>query len=451
MLNGSGKKSRDAENIKFETIRKISETNFKIKNLNSYGSGMGKGIYNLDSNSPPSVFIGSKLKYPNANVGILSPLEKDENAWVYDDNRYWAKNNFGISDVVKLRQGLLNSRFKTSVKDIRNTSFNNSSSKSKFLNIAREIVLSANKPVDVELGFKKGLNPKTSGEMSSNDGITTPRGMKALLDRARITSNISVPRKIDKFFNDDVKSSSALKELYKSGYDENVLSKVLSVGALGMSKNRKLVPTRWSITATDDSLGKDIISEIRDYKSIEDYELFFGEFMGNQYLILLIPEIWSYELFELYLPGSSWNPSDSESNGEIKASTDLEWFAGRSSYAENTSGGYYAARLPILEYLKNKKRQASVLAIRYETASYWAALGVWVVRESVRKAISENNSSLNSKGGGKKPVRFSDRKEALESLKQISKIKFNFDPSKILEKSKLLEVAGKQKKLGEWF
>jgi len=31
----------------------------------------------LESNSPPSIFIGSKLKYPLVNVGIIKPLEKE--------------------------------------------------------------------------------------------------------------------------------------------------------------------------------------------------------------------------------------------------------------------------------------------------------------------------------------------------------------------------------------
>ena len=56
------------EDIKFEVIKKIGDTNFKVKNISN--------VSKLDSTSPPSVFIGSKLRYPLVNVGILSPLEK---------------------------------------------------------------------------------------------------------------------------------------------------------------------------------------------------------------------------------------------------------------------------------------------------------------------------------------------------------------------------------------
>ena len=67
----------------------------------------------INSFSPPSVFIGSKLKYPEVNVGILSPLEKDENARIYDDAKYWAENNFEINQILNLRNNLLNSRLRT--------------------------------------------------------------------------------------------------------------------------------------------------------------------------------------------------------------------------------------------------------------------------------------------------------------------------------------------------
>jgi hypothetical protein len=148
---------------------------------------------------------------------------------------------------------------------------------------------------------------------------------------------------------------------------------------------------------------------------------------------MLFPNVWSFELFELYFPGSSWNPSN-----ELKASTDFESFYGRKNYASNTAGGYYATRLPILKYLDSIRRQASVLVIRLETPTYWAALGVWVVRESVKKAL-------------KNKMKFDSREEMLESVKKIARIKYNFDVDTIFFKSKLLKQIKTEKKLDEWF
>ena len=399
------------QDIKFEVIKKLAETNFKIKNISS--------ISKLDSNSPPSVFIGSKLKYPLMNVGILSPLERDENAWLYAAEKYWANNNFGINDVIQLREGLLNSRFQSKADEPRKQN-------NKFVKIAQEIAI-ASKPVDIEIQLKRNLNIGRQ-----DDKITTPIGMRAGLKAARIIGNVKVHRQVDKVINDDIKASEGIQYLYRKGFDGYTLSKILSVGVLGLKTQKKLVPTRWSITATDDTLGKHLLEKIKDCKWIENHELFFGEFLGNQYLIMLFPNTWNYELIELYMPKSSWNSTNS-----VKASTDFESFFGRKTYATATAGGYYATRLPILEYLNEKKRQASVLVIRIETPSYWAALGVWVVRESVKKAMQNR-------------MVFATKQELLAGTRQIGKIKFNFNPESIIKNSKMMNVVLSQKKIGDF-
>ncbi len=399
------------ENIKFEVLKKVAETSFKFREL--------KNISKVDSISPPSVFIGSKLKYPLVNVGILSPLEKDENAKLYDDEKYWAENNFDISDVIKLRNSLLNSRFQSKVQDSRLNK--------KFVNLAQEIAIAA-KPVNVEIELKNKLSFKRE-----RDRVITPQGLRANLKQAIITGNVKISKKVDRVMNDEIKAVEGIKILYKNNFDEYSLSKILSVGVIGLKKNKRLVPTRWSITATDDIIGKQLIEKIKEYKEIENYGLFFGEFLGNQYLILFFPNVWSYELFELYYPGSSWNSSK-----EIKAATDFEFYSGRKNYASNTSGGYYATRLAILKYLNKIKRQASVLVVRLETPSYWASLGVWVVRESVKKALNRE-------------MEFNSREELINSAKKIAKIKYNFDFSFILNKSLLLKKIKEEKRLQEWF
>ena len=399
------------DKIRFEIVKKIAETKFKVKDLSK--------IYKIDSISPPSVFIGSKLMYPEVNVGILSPLEKDKNAWLYDDAKYWAKEDFDIDHVLYLRNNLLNSRFRTKVTDARLNK--------KFLEVVKNIAI-ASKPVDVEIGLK---NRVQIGK--EKDKIITPLSMNANLERAKITGNVKVAKSVDSIIEDDIKASESIKILYEKNIDEYSLNKILSVGVLGLKKDRRLVPTRWSITATDDIIGKQLLKKVRDYSWIENHELFYGEFMGNQYIILLIPNLWNFELFELYLPESSWNPSS-----EIKASTDLETYKGRTTYAFNTAGGYYATRLPILKYLDSIKKQATVIAIRIETPSYWAALGVWVVRESVKKALQNK-------------MDFETKKELIESSKKIAKVKYNFEIEDILNRSKLLKDINFQKNLTEYF
>src|SRR3989338_158026 len=357
--------------------------------------------------SPPSVFVGSNF-YPNLNVGILSPPAETQDAWIHDAPNFWSEQDFTIKQIALLRSALINSRFNVNIKDVRK--------EGKFLDKAKEIGI-AKKPVDVEIKLNKAPEIRFDFEK-----ITMPMGPRASLKQITITENVKVDNKVEKVVNDvDLKSSDALNYLYENGFDENTLTKLLSIGLLGLKKNRKLVPTRWSITATDDTLGKNLIGYMKDYKLIEDYQLYTGSYLGNYYYILMLPEVWQYELFEGYLPRSLWNLDEG-----IKFATDSETMFGRKAYANNTVGGYYSSRLSMLEHLAKIKKQASCLVIRFETPEYNMPLGVFVVRNAARKTLANN------------PLKFESKEALLEKTKELIKNKFNYNISNVYKQSKLL-------------
>ena len=358
--------------------------------------------------SPPSVFVGHNF-YPNLNVGILSPPAETEDAWIHDAPNFWSEQDFTIKQIALLRSALINSRFNVNIKDVRK--------EGKFLDKAKEIGI-AKKPVDVEIKLNKAPEIRFDFEK-----ITMPMGPRASLKQITITENVKVDNKVEKVVNDiDLKSADALTYLYENGFDENTLTKLLSIGVLGLKKNRKLVPTKWSITATDDTLGKNLINNIKDYKAIENYQLYTGSYLGNYYYILMFPEIWQYELFEGYLPRSIWNQDEG-----IKFATDSETIFGRKTYASNTVGGYYSSRLSTLEHLSKIKKQASCLVIRFETPEYNIPLGVFVVRNAARKTMSNA------------PLMFNTREELLNKTRELIKLRFNYNVDNLLKESKLLK------------
>ena len=365
------------------------------------------------SNSPPSVFIGSKLKYPNINVGILTPSQPLNQVQLLNNQNAWTELDLSIKHILNLRNQLINSRYQTQVK-----------LSSKLTEKSQEIGMSL-KPTDLEINLMKA--PRYEKDI---DKITKPLALSAPLKNIRITENINVHSKVDKVFNDtDMKAGEAINYLYKNEFDESFLQQLLSIGVLGLKKNRILVPTKWSITATDDIIGKEIIKEIKNYNKIDECRLFFDNYLGNYYFILLLPEIFSYELFEY-----------SMRYGQIKEEmTDFEDYFGRKTYASNSVGGYYSVRLSVLEHLKNIKRQASVFIIRYETEEYWANLGVWVTRNCTKRAMNNKHISFYSK------------ENALDFMKNFifNKMKINID--NVLKKSKLLNMIKEQKGLREFF
>jgi hypothetical protein len=352
----------------------------------------------------PNIFIG-RYGYPNINVGVLSTEQYNN----HDAPLLWSKEDYQIQNIIDLRTGLINSSFSTNIK-----SFND-----RLLELSQEVSLAA-KPVDVEIN----LNKKPQFHLNFNQD-TMPHGPRVKLKKAKLTENPKIPKKVDKVVSDHhLKAADAIEDLRKR-YDEHYLTKILSVGNIGMKKDRKLVPTRWSITAVDDIVGKQLTDEIKRNKE-SNYLAYFGGYLGNYYLILFFPNCWSYELFETVV-------------GERSSfSTDHEFYDGRKYYADNTAGGYYATRHAVLEKLSQTKRQASVLALRFITNEYWAPLGVWVVREATRKSMSS------------KPIEFASKELMMKYAKAFVKKKFNFDIDKLLTTSKLMDYMEKQKRLGDF-
>ncbi|VVB81112.1 Uncharacterised protein [uncultured archaeon] len=344
----------------------------------------------------PAPFVG-RFGYPFVNVGILAPPRHDEDAWLYDAPGHWAKTNTGIREVVDYRTRMVNSRFTSNVKQ-----------PDKLVEIAQDVAM-ASKPVDIDVSLEK----KPSLNISTDQWVA-PMGPQARLKQLQLATNPHISTKVQKYFDDtDALASEAVTELYKHSVDENALSRMLSVGVFG--KKRKLVPTRWSITATDDILANNFLEKVRE-QEVGDYATYFGSYLGNYYLVLFFPERWSYELFEMYVKP-----------GVLEFSTDYEEFQGRKNYAETCAGGYYTVRMALAEHMMKNKRQNTALVLRFITDEYVLPLGVWVTRSAARKALES------------KPITFASKELMLTYATHLARKKFGVDIVPILEKSKIMK------------
>jgi hypothetical protein len=328
--------------------------------------------------SPPSVFVG-RSGYPVVSAGPLLPPEvTGVEAGFYDSPRQWIDKN--IEDIIGFRSTLLRSKTKVNVK----------APLDKILQRTQEIALSS-KPVDTEVVFEKP--PRVTLRF---DDILMPMGPSGEIKTLCLADNPSVPRRVEALVSDtDVLAADAIGELYTADIGEEHITRLFSAGLLG--RRRKLVPTRWSITATDDILGKHLMEKILDYPEISDLQVCSGELFGNHFEILFLPRPYSFELAEIWMPQSVWSPEDTW------VGVDGEDWRGKKGYSL-LGGGYYAARLPVLEYLEEQRRCATVIVVREVYSSYWAPLGVWVVREAVRRAL------------GGQPVIFDSFDDAVEYI-----------------------------------
>jgi len=308
----------------------------------------------------PNVFVG-RYGYPKVSVGPLGSIENDA---LIDAPQSW----FGMDyqKVIELRSLLIRSKDPQSV-----------FSRSRVVADVQEVAM-ADRPVDVELAFKHRPFYRPSFA-----DVEQPMGPSASLKGMRLAGNVHIPAEVERVASDDLRAGHASFILYGKGHDVYKITSILSSGVLGMSSRRKLVPTRWSITATDDIITKRLLEDVRGSPELSEFLVFESEYLHNHFVILLMPGAWEYENFEAWSPGSTW--AAGLKKPEIVE--EYEPHGGRKDYAEGQGGGYYAARIAAVEALHAMRRQARVFSIREIYEGYQIPLGVWVVRETARHAF----------------------------------------------------------------
>ncbi|MFW5938833.1 MAG: DNA repair protein NreA [Halolamina sp.] len=330
----------------------------------------------------PSIFVG-RSSYPNVSTGILSPVGHEDEAGRFETSGEWYEEGVGIADVFERRTSLLNSN-RTGVSVDVHDAWDG------FTGVQREIAI-ADRPVGVEVGLDG--RPDVDFDVSRDD-VATPVGPRATAQSADLTENPHVPRAVEKTLeDDDWQAQGAMNYLYRRGFDVYEINTILSAGALGQAENRKLVPTRWSITAVDDTVGQYLRGTLRGNPSVDTVQVWHNEYLGNSFWVVLAPGNWEYELVEMKAPGSIWNPDPAA--GTYLASAH-ETFEGRTEYVDETAGAYYAARLGVLEHLSDIGRQAKALVLRHVSDDYWGPVGVWQVREAVRHAFDGEHGTAAS-------------------------------------------------------
>ena len=327
----------------------------------------------------PSIFVG-RTGYPEVSTGLLSPVGNESDAGRFVTDGAWYEAGVSIGDVFERRTSLLNASQTTPVEtDVHDTW-------EGFLGVQREVAL-ADQPVDIEVGLDGAPELDLA---DSVDDVSAPTGPRARANDATLTENPHVPQPVKKTLeDDDWRASGAMNYLYNRGFDVYEINTILSAGALGQQENRRLVPTRWSITAVDDTVGRYLRGKQRNATSVDTVSVWHDEYLGNSFWIILAPGQWEFELVECKAPGSVWNP---DPTAGVWLASDYEGREGRTGYVEETAGAYYAARLAVLEYLDSIDRQAKALVLRHVSDDYWGPVGVWQVRESIRHAFDSDHA-----------------------------------------------------------
>jgi len=340
--------SSDSQNIRRAILSKWHESLSKHGNLFSSDSVSGT--------SPPSVFVGS-YDYPKVFVGpMVPPLHGDTS--LLDSPEQWKGKS--LEDIVNFRLNLVRGIQKIPI----------DKTDGRYIENLQEVAMSS-KPIDSDLIFQKNTSPNVS-----LDGESAPFGPIGEIKSAKFSGTASV-KAIEKIYYDkDLKAQDAVLNLYNSGIEISKIQKCFSIGMLG--QKRKLVPTKWSITATDYIICKSLTGEILNYNLIDSHQVFSYEHLGNIFTVVLFPHRWVYEMIEAWY-----------SNGVMGFGSDYEDACGI-DHPPAIAGAYFAAKLGVLEYLNENRLQAGVVILREIRPEYAIPVGVWQVREGIREAMRQN-------------------------------------------------------------
>lgn len=326
-------------------------------------SNLKLDLNEVEGSSPPSIFVGA-FGYPRVRIGpALPPVTGDTE--IYERPDKWI--GMRIEKIAEMRLSLYRGYKTVPVLE--------AVSPGSYLSDVHDIILSS-RPVEVELVYSRA---EKRIDLSPESQPFGPGGYLKKFEHGGSSSS-SIQERY--YYDTDIPASEAVMAMYNevSLYS---IEKMLSAGMLGKQKNRKIVPTRWSITAVDKIISDSLISEIKHFPIIDRIEYFNFSNIGNEYYICILPGPYSFEMVEDWNNGSIWTGT----RGSI-VEGDYEDLKHREPNP-SIGGSFFAAKLPILDYMKGLELQGRIIVARFIGGDYTMPLGVWQVRENVRQALTQ--------------------------------------------------------------
>ncbi len=318
----------------------------------------------LEGTSPPGLFVG-RFGYPKVAVGpLLSP--EHGSTELLDTPEDWVGRS--VPELVGFRTGLVRGTSRITVTDAE---------RPIPLLESLQLLGIAGESAESEAKFRR----PPRGHLALSD-TAPPFGPSAPIERFRLDVRRVDPH-LDRLSSDvHANARVAVGELYDRGVRVSRIQRAFSVGILGRHGRRRLVPTRWSITAVDDLLSKQNLEHVRDLPELSEILLYRYTALDNRWIIAYLPGAFRYESIEAWYPNTLWNPSPTH----LVVIGDHEGHSGRTTYAA-IGGCYYAARLAVSESMLRLGRQAGAVVLREVHPGEILPLGVWNVREHVRVAL----------------------------------------------------------------
>ena len=360
----------------------------------------------MEGSSPPSVFIGS-WNYPHVYAGpMIAPVHGDTS--IMDMPESWISQNKTQEEIIGYRLNLVRGTHPVDA-----TARND-----RFVEKLQDIALS-----DGSIESEAAFTSEPKGFSLSEEH--TPFGPSAPLESFEIAGGTWNQRLEKVYYDTDLLSADAVMGLHREGVPFSSIQKAFSVGTMGRGNGRRLVPTRWSITACDTMIADRLLTNVKKYPVIDSVRLHEFSSLHNNYAVLLMPTGWQYEWSEAFLHILG---------NEEYVFSDYERHAKKTVYSP-VGGCYYTSKMAVLEALAQQQKQAGAIILREALPGY-VPMGVFNVRENVRSAMQQPAQE------------FSDLRSALTHLSG----KFTLPMKRFIDEGTLLRenLCERQSTLGDF-
>jgi hypothetical protein len=226
---------------------------------------LGQAITNryVTAYSPPGITIEA-AKYPLMKAGILASTDAQEYLSIFDHPESWAGLN--RETILSMRRELYRFTVQINARAMKS---------SEFTEVLQTIALSVS-PVAIEVETTslppRALNP-LGGQLPASPAV----GIQSI----EIVSEPEISKVAEQITKLDIPASDSAWRLLDYDYSLDQVARLMSVGLLGRTDSRRLVPTRGAYKAVIDAYINRSLIELADKPKASSYRLCTSDILGE--------------------------------------------------------------------------------------------------------------------------------------------------------------------------
>jgi hypothetical protein len=317
--------------------------------------------------SPPGIFVEA-AKYPMMTAGILASTDAQEYLSIFDHPESWCGLN--RETILSMRRELYRFTVPINARAMKT---------SRFIEVLQKIALSVS-PVAIEVETaslpSRGLYP-LGGQLPASPPVE--------MQNAEIVSEPEISKVAENITQLDIPASESAWKLLDYDYSLDQVVRLMSVGLLGRTDSRRLVPTRGAYKAVIDGYINRSLIELSEKSLTPSYRIHSTELLDENFTILIQPG--EPRVDYLRVERTQKGLERGASYERVKSAvTDPK----TSVFSDH-------ARFSVYERMVKEEARSHVTIFHFARNNKNNILGPWVVRAGVKSALESNPIELDTR------------------------------------------------------